>query len=329
MTIRHGHVGGKKPARHDPRSVRLEDHFTAATAPASLMLQNTTSGFYGMLGNDNYGDCVEAAAEHTIQTQAWNETGVNLNPSQTDALNAYSEQTGFSIGNSNSDQGTDMLSSMNWWKTTGYPIGSTRHKLAGYATITAATPVAVLKQAIYDFGNISIGIVPPNAFMDQFNAGQPWTVDGAQNQNNGHCVPAVGYDDTYLYVLTWGAVQKATWGFYAAYCDEAYVPLLPEWDSKGNSPEGFSAASLNAAIASFPNGAPTPGPTASTEDSMLILNVSQTVPAGVTWPGYVLLGSNGSLHHIVTPADLTALQNAGLTTVAVSYAQYASLKAGS
>lgn len=68
-------------------------------------------------------------------------------------------------------------------------------------------------------------------------------------------------------------------------------------------------------------------PPAVKEPDMLILAVSRTIPTGSTWPGDFLLGSDGSLHHIVDEADLAVFVAAGLKTVNVSYAQYASFLA--
>lgn len=42
-------------------------------------------------------------------------------------------------------------------------------------------------------------------------------------------MPVVAYDSRSLTVVTWGALQTMTWGFWAAYCDEAYAILSPDY----------------------------------------------------------------------------------------------------
>jgi hypothetical protein len=56
----------------------------------------------------------------------------------------------------------------------------------------------------------------------------------------------VGYDGRYLYVVTWGKLQKMSWGFFRKYCDEAVVYLSSEMLVAGKSLEGFNATQLQA-----------------------------------------------------------------------------------
>jgi hypothetical protein len=86
----------------------------------------------------------------------------------------------------------------------------------------------------------------------------PWLVpgkgavgDAAPNPANGHCVPAVAYDQRFIYVVTWGAIKTMSWQFYAAYADEAFAVLSPDWIDKkvGTSPSGFDMAALQKDLA--------------------------------------------------------------------------------
>jgi hypothetical protein len=60
----------------------------------------------------------------------------------------------------------------------------------------------------------------------------PWEVppggavgDAAPNENNGHCVCLVGYDETELTSVTGGQTKTMSYDFYDAYVDEAFVIL--------------------------------------------------------------------------------------------------------
>ena len=74
------------------------------------------------------------------------------------------------------------------------------------------------------------------------------TGDGAPGSWGGHAVPVVAYDSRSLTVVTWGALQTMTWGFWAAYCDEAYAILSPDYlEQKGGqsiAPSGFNLTQL-------------------------------------------------------------------------------------
>jgi hypothetical protein len=63
----------------------------------------------------------------------------------------------------------------------------------------------------------------------------------------------VAYDSRSLTVVTWGALQTMTWGFWAAYCDEAYAILSPDYlKQKGGqtvAPSGFNLAQLQEDLA--------------------------------------------------------------------------------
>jgi hypothetical protein len=105
--------------------------------------------------------------------------------------------------------------------------------------------------------------------MDQFEAGQPWDVVPGMTLDGGHDVPMVDYDNKYVYVVTWGALQPVTYAFLAAkygngtpVLEEAHVELDKEWLAKnGNSPAGFNWQSLVAALTDIPNNQPVPTPT--------------------------------------------------------------------
>lgn len=88
--------------------------------------------------------------------------------------------------------------------------------------------------------------------MDQFNAGKAWTVVKGSPIDGGHYVPAIGYDSRYVYVVTWGKVQKMSWGFFAKYCDEAIAYLSTEMLLNGKSLEGFDVNQLNADLSALP-----------------------------------------------------------------------------
>ena len=53
--------------------------------------------------------------------------------------------------------------------------------------------------------------------------------NAAPNQNNGHCIPAVGYDERNVYIVTWGQLKAMSWQFYNAYAEEAYAVLGHDW----------------------------------------------------------------------------------------------------
>ena len=77
--------------------------------------------------------------------------------------------------------------------------------------------------------------------------------NAAPNPINGHCIPAVGYDERNLYVVTWGALKPMSWQFYDAYADEVFAVLSNDWINAklGVAPSGFNLAALNQDLAAI------------------------------------------------------------------------------
>lgn len=237
---------GKTPARPGAVKLKLTDYLGTLPPPPSKYSHTALeSAPWGMLGNDTVGDCVLAGAGH--ETMLWNtEAKKTVSITAQNALNDYSAITGYNPNDPNTDQGTDMQVAASYRKKTGVVDASgNRHKVGAYLALSLKS-TAEYKQAAYLFGTVGLGIQFPNSAMSQFNAGKNWTVVSGSKIEGGHYVPIVGYDSKYAYVVTWGKLIKATWGFVNKYADEAIVYLSQEFLTGGKSLEGFNLVQLNA-----------------------------------------------------------------------------------
>lgn len=236
---------GKTPARANSVSFRLRDYLSLTTLPTPPALaghQDLVTD-WGMLGNDTAGDCVLAGAGH--ETMLWNrEAKKTVLITTKDALSDYSAITGYNPDDPSTDAGTDMQVAASYRRKTGViDSNGDRHKVAAYLAITPGNQLEV-RQAIYLFGAIGIGIQFPASAMDQFNEGEAWTVVNGSQIEGGHYIPAVGYDARYLYVITWGKLQPVTWAFLEKYQDEGIAYVSEEMLIAGQSLEGFSTEQL-------------------------------------------------------------------------------------
>ena len=243
---------GKTPARPGAVSLKFADYAAGLkiTVPAMVNHSKFILDGGGVLGNDKYGDCVWAGAAH--ETIIWNgEAGSKVSFTDQGVLSDYSAVTGFVPSDKYTDQGTDMQVAASYRRKTGI-VDATgkRHIVDAYISIKPGNKTE-LKQAIYLFSNVGIGIRFPASAMAQFAAGKPWTVSMFSRIEGGHYVPAIGYDSQYVYVVTWGKIQKMSWAFFCKYCDEAIVYLSSEMLSGAKSPEGFNVAQLNADLAAI------------------------------------------------------------------------------
>jgi hypothetical protein len=242
---------GKLTARHDPRALLMSSYATPAlpAPPSSCDLTKPVTA-WGMMDNDQLGDCTCAAAGHMIMTWTAGATGTTVTPTDAQIVAAYSAITGYNPQTGANDNGAVELDVLNYWRQTGIA----GHKIAGFVSLEPANHVHIM-DAVYIFGGCYIGLTLPTSAQAQTQNHQPWSVppggpngDGRPGSWGGHAVPVVAYDARGLTVVTWGALQVMTWTFWEAYCDEAYALLSEDYLSTDlkKTPEGFDLAALQA-----------------------------------------------------------------------------------
>ncbi|MGE5422043.1 MAG: hypothetical protein ACM3QW_02170 [Ignavibacteriales bacterium] len=239
---------GKKPFVKDHRDLvyqKYVDKTVLPPLPESFGHQDLIK-HWGMLGNDTVGNCVIAGGDH--ETMLWTKEGSTeavFTPAT--AISDYSAVTGYDPNDPDSDQGTEPRKAYLYRQKTGLiDVDDKRHKIGAFLALDPTDLNEVL-EATYLFSASGIGLQVPTSAIDQFDAGQPWTVVPHSPIKGGHYVPVVGYDGTYLYCITWGKEQKMTEDFFTTYCDEAWSILSLEFlNSEGESPEGFNLAQLKA-----------------------------------------------------------------------------------
>lgn len=240
---------GKTPARKGAVKFKLSVYGKKLpTPPKKAGHLGIFTAQWGMLGNDQYGDCVWAGAAH--ETMLWNkEAQKDVAFVDESVLSDYAACTGFNPNDPSTDNGTDMQVAASYRQKTGIEDSQgNRHKIGAYLEVST---IKQIKQAIWIFGAAGIGIKFPNSAMDQFNVGKPWTVQPGSTIEGGHYIPAVNYDEKFLYVVTWGKVQKAAWSFIKKYMDEGIVYLSQEMLNDGKTLDGFDLATLQADLAAL------------------------------------------------------------------------------
>ena len=241
---------GKAPATPDDRDLRAAAYVT----PLTLIPPDVDTGNlhlvedWGMLGNDNYGDCVFAGGDH--ETMLWLQESdhdvAGLFDDDT-ALGDYAAVTGFSPSDPDSDKGTNVRDALRYRRHTGLAdTAGTRHTIHGFMRLIAGNHYE-LKMAVHVFDATGVGIRFPESAHAQFDAGEPWdVVPGTPEPKDGHYIPAIGYDADYVYCVTWGKLQPMTWAFFDTYCDEAWSIFSQESLKRGESIDGLDAQQLSA-----------------------------------------------------------------------------------
>lgn len=179
-------------------------------------------GGWGMLGNDQFGDCTIAGAAHL--DMAWN-TDTDLHdhvPSVQETVDTY-----FAITNGQ-DTGCNEHAVLQRWRS----LGLFGEKIAAYAPVRLGDIIG-LHQAIALYGGAYLGVALPASAQDQFRDGQTWTVVPGSPIEGGHCIVAVGYTPGAVAIVTWGKIVWVTYPWLAAYCDEVWAILSAQAKEKG------------------------------------------------------------------------------------------------
>lgn len=242
---------GKLPPRIDARTLKLSSYLSVTALPPLPASTDWTKNVpsWGMLMNDQLGDCAIAGPGHTIMAMTAEAMKKVATVTDEDILAGYEAVGGYRPGDPSTDNGCNMLEVMNYWRQSGIA----GHKTAAYISIDVKNKAQVMA-GIHLFGGVQFGIQLPQVAQQQFAAGQTWKgplspadLRGpwAVGSWGGHEVPGLAYDAEGVSVVTWGKVHKMTWQFIADYADEAYVVVEPDWFSPdGKSPSGFDLYTL-------------------------------------------------------------------------------------
>ncbi len=238
---------GRLPAVF-PGGLRTLDYYCAGPlpkAPASLAVPTPPSSVndgtpWGMLGNDQYGDCGVAGLEHGFECAASATKETEAFPSRGGAVSYYMTYT------DGQDSGVVLSQYLAYVRQHGY-FG---HTVDAYAPV-AVHDVPTLQTATWLYGFSYTGITV-YAGMEQAAQSTPdpcWVWDSSTLTGGvvgGHCIPVVAYDDNYLYALTWGNVVAIAYPTWHQIADEAWGVITGELVARQGDGRGISIDALRA-----------------------------------------------------------------------------------
>ena len=245
---------GRQPKESDPRTLQLAGYVSAAPAPPVAVDWGSRVADWGMYANDSVGDCAWAAMAHAELLWTSNTSSSPAVITTAQVLGAYSAATGYNPnitgphGNP-TDKGTSLLQALKYWRSTGLD----QLKITAFVEIDPHN-TAHVQQALDWFGCLYAGLRLPDAVLPASPSSiPPWTVtpDGTSQtlpgHDNDHCVIYSAYDASGLTAVSWGTPVRTSWGFHAAYCEELYAAISPEWTGRGGqTPTGLDLAALTA-----------------------------------------------------------------------------------
>ena len=243
---------GRLPAARDPRVPRMGD-FVKAPAPVDEIRWGAAVASWPMALNDRLGCCTIAGVAHA--KQMFGVIGGAERVMSDAEVEAGYRRFGYVPRNPASDQGAVEEDVLRSWMQDGFVIGGVLDRIEAYASIPLVD-VAGVMTGLSVFGAVYLGVVLPAYVREQ----DVWHVPAAPSAADlaplgGHCVLAVEAEpptgpDACLTVVTWGARQRVTWGWWLACGEEAHVIDHPDWTRAG-SLSGVDRAGLRAAMAAL------------------------------------------------------------------------------
>ena len=210
-----------------------------------------------MYDNDVLGDCVIACMGHLQGVFTANATGTAQILTNAQIIDLYSAIGGYVPNNPSTDQGCNEQTALNYWQQTG--LGGGAGKIEAWMSVNGDDPQEV-RTALWLFENLMFGMELPDPWVDNMPtaSGFVWTKAGAPDDNNGHCVAGVGYDDTGIEIATWGMTGTITMPAVRKYATggsggELYTVLSQDSIVKATqkAPSGFDFSQLLADLESM------------------------------------------------------------------------------
>lgn len=239
---------GRKAIRTDSRTLMLGNYLTPSLPPPPPTA-DWTKGVtgWGMMLNDQLGDCTIAGVAHAVQVWSAN-TGNTITVADSIIQTYYQNWDGYVPGNPSTDSGGIELDVLTNWQKQGF----SGHTLTAFADAKAPNLVEI-RQSIALFGGVYIGLALPLTAQNQ----DVWDVvsgGGAKAKKGswgGHCVFVPKYDEKTFTCITWGQLKTMTLAFWTKYCDEAHALLGQDWISAKGSPPGFDQTQLETDLKSI------------------------------------------------------------------------------
>lgn len=233
-----------------------------APIPAAKSWLTDMPSDFGMMLNDQLGDCTCAAMFHARQVWSFNAAGSEATESDADVLDAYEEACGYNPSDPTTDQGGNEQSVLTWWTQTGIKTAAAgRDKLLAFIEIDPRHTDDV-RRAIYECGLVYIGFNVPGWLMASGQIPAVWNADPDADNSivGGHAIVLPGYDFANLAaaqgtfdLISWGANYRMTTSFFSQFVDEVYALADHAWVTQtGQTPLGLTVAELEAQMAALP-----------------------------------------------------------------------------
>jgi hypothetical protein len=210
-----GRLPAKPPA--DRFALKYIHEYAKAPFPAAVYPVDVSGGItaWGMLGNDEYGDCTFAGRQHNRMAKA---AAAKLTETWETSAELVAEYLAYDHGQDDGAVIADLL--LAWYRS---------GKILAFAPVDHTSPAQV-DSAMQAFHGCYAGVSLTDDADELFSEGLPWgSASVTPDPQDGHCIVKVKADgrqyDTWV---TWGAEQRSTLAWTRNCLDEAWALITTE-----------------------------------------------------------------------------------------------------
>jgi hypothetical protein len=242
---------GLLPREHDARDISL-----GAVYKPTRSLPDTFGARglgWGVLGNEDYGNCYWASAAHEVMAQA-HLAGRSPKFDDKGVLNSYAlylRLYGAEALDESNDTGTEPRAGAKFRQKHGVEDAhASGHRIGAYV-FEEAPDYEKLLAAIYDFGAVTLCFDLPQSAEETFDQGV-WDYHPGSAILGGHAVAGVARADSgRIVAVSWGAEVEITPAFIEHYLQCAVVYVSGSvLDGSGHAPDGLDKPALLEALRS-------------------------------------------------------------------------------
>jgi hypothetical protein len=181
------------------------------------------------LGNDELGDCFEAAALRSIQLRLANAMGSEWVPTRDEAVLLYRAWAGYNPADAATDVGTNGVEAMRKWCANGVLVNPQLRDIPAWTKVDPGN-LAHIKLAIELTGSVQLSLNLPKVAMET----SEWTMTPgvdpatAAGSEGAHRVMCGKFDADAYWIATWGEIIPASAGFLESYL--IAVDAVVAWD---------------------------------------------------------------------------------------------------
>jgi len=206
----------------------------------------------GMLGNDQWGDCVDAGGGHLVEAATFYGQGQEKEVTTAQTLSMYTAVAGFDpnagpSGSNPTDTGSTLQAGLNYLVKPN--VFGVEFSVFGELDIKNTNQWQL---GLAEFGPLMLGVGVGDTEQQDFSDGKPWKLTSDTPNQEDHCVILCGYQPGMYYVYTWGGLQAVEPAWFNVNAYEVWGIISKEWVNAhtGKDPEGVNLAVLGQEYAS-------------------------------------------------------------------------------